>query len=132
MRQDQVDEIRRRTRSYMQRRSRRTGHTFNNIWTSGNKIGVTRITPETSYDEPTKSLFRYAQKFAKGGVQMGYRSSVELPRVFKRPDVVAGCATGVSTTILCRALGSRWGTALNFGVASSAISFTIVSRNMNG
>ena len=116
----------------MQRRSRRTGYTFNNVWTSGNKTGLTKVTPETSYDEPTKSLLQNAQKLANGGVQMGYRNSVGFSQVWKRHDVIAGCTAGVSTTVLCRALGLKLGTALNLAVAAGAITFTIVSRNMNG
>jgi hypothetical protein len=132
MKQDQVDEIRRLTLSYIQRRSRRTGYPYTNVWTSGKKTVSTRVTPETSYDEPTKSMFQRAQKFADFSIQTGYENSIGLPRGLKRPDMVAGYAAGVSTTMLFRALGLKLGSALNLGVAASAITFTVVSRSLNG
>jgi hypothetical protein len=46
--------------------------------------------------------------------------------------VVAGCAVGVSTTILCRAFGLKLVSALNLGVAASVITFTAVSKSLNG
>lgn len=133
MKQDQIDEIRRLTLSYMQRRSRRTGCSYTNIWTSRNRTESIKVTPETTYDEPRKSMFQRAQKFAEGGLQMSYRNSIGLQRgLIKRPDVVAGFAAGVSTTTFCRAFGTKWATALNVGAAASAITFTIVSKGLNG
>ncbi|KUJ18907.1 uncharacterized protein LY89DRAFT_667957 [Mollisia scopiformis] len=131
MKRDQIAEIRKRTLSYLQRRSRRTGTSYTSVATTGTKTVSIKVTPETSYDEPAKSLLQRAQRLADFRIQTGNGHSIGLPQALKRPAVAAGCVAGVSTTVLGRAFGLRLGSALNLGVAAGAIACTVVSQNMN-
>ncbi len=131
MREDQFDEVKRVTLGYIQRRSRRTGTMYTSIWTSGNKTVSIKVSPETTYDGPTKSVFERVPEIADMCRKMAYKNQIKLQHGLKRPDVIFGGAAGVSTTVLCRAFGLKLAPALRLGVAAGAITFSIAFKNLD-
>ncbi|TVY56722.1 hypothetical protein LSUE1_G009783 [Lachnellula suecica] len=132
MTKDQVSEISRVTLGYLQRRSRRTGESFTNVRTVGNKSISTQVTPETSFDDPAKSFVQRALKFGDMQFNIGLQYRTRLPQeLIRRPDVIAGFATGVSTTVFSRALGIKTKSALTIGIVAGTVTFAVVSKGLS-